>query len=132
FNEFNHTFFGLPEVEAEFIDPQQRLLLQCTYRALEDAGISMESICGSRTGVYIGLMNRDYEMIRNNDPGTITHHNSTGTAMSVAANRISFIFNLTGPSLAIDSACWWALHVACQAIKQVRHAFFLIYCISLQ
>ncbi|KAK5606153.1 hypothetical protein CRENBAI_026185 [Crenichthys baileyi] len=121
FNEFDHTFFGVPEVEADFMDPQQKLLLQCTYRALEDAGISMERISGSRAGVYIGLMNRDYEMIRNNDPGTITHYNSTGTAMSVAANRISFIFNLTGPSLAIDSACsssLVALHVACQAIKQ--------------
>lgn len=68
-----------------------------------------------------GLMNRDYEMLRNNDPTTITHYNATGTAMSVAANRISFTFNLTGPSLAVDSACsssMVALHLACQAIKQ--------------
>jgi len=41
-------------VEADFMDPQQKLLLQCTYRALEDAGTAMESISGSRTGVYIG------------------------------------------------------------------------------
>ncbi|XP_061569896.1 uncharacterized protein pks1 [Cololabis saira] len=121
FNEFDHKFFGITELEADFMDPQQKLLLQCTYRALEDAGIAMESISGSRTGVYIGLMNRDYEMIRNNSPDTITHYNGTGTAMSVAANRISFIFNLTGPSFALDSACsssLVALHVACQAIKQ--------------
>lgn len=66
-------------------------------------------------------MNRDYEMLRNNSPTTITHYNSTGTAMSVAANRISFVFNLTGPSFTVDSACsssLVALHVACQAIKQ--------------
>uniref|UniRef100_A0A3Q2NRI6 Mycocerosic acid synthase-like n=1 Tax=Fundulus heteroclitus TaxID=8078 RepID=A0A3Q2NRI6_FUNHE len=121
FNEFDPAFFGIPELEADFMDPQQKLLLQCAYRALEDAGVSMEGISGSRTGVYIGLMNRDYEMIRNNDPGTITHYNGSGTAMSVAANRISFSFNLTGPSLAVDSACsssLVALHVACQAIKQ--------------
>uniref|UniRef100_A0A3Q1FKQ7 Mycocerosic acid synthase-like polyketide synthase n=1 Tax=Acanthochromis polyacanthus TaxID=80966 RepID=A0A3Q1FKQ7_9TELE len=121
FNEFDSKFFGIPEVEAESMDPQQKLLLQCTYRALEDAGIAMESISGSRTGVYIGLMNRDYEMLSNNNPNTITHYNGTGTAMSVAANRISFTFNLTGPSFAIDSACsssLVALHVACQAIKQ--------------
>lgn len=65
-------------------------------------------------------MNRDYEMLRNNSPGTITHYNGTGTAMSLAANRISFTFNLTGPSFAIDSACsssLVALHVASQAIK---------------
>ncbi|XP_041824222.1 phenolphthiocerol/phthiocerol polyketide synthase subunit C [Melanotaenia boesemani] len=120
-NEFDHRFFGITEVEADFMDPQQKLLLQCTYRSLEDAGIAMESISGSRTGVYIGLMNRDYEMLRNDSPGTVTHYNGTGTAMSVAANRISFTFNLTGPSFAIDSACsssLVALHVACHAIKQ--------------
>ncbi|XP_039983363.1 phthioceranic/hydroxyphthioceranic acid synthase [Xiphias gladius] len=121
FNEFDHKFFGITETEADFMDPQQKLLLQCTYRALEDAGMAMESISGSRTGVYIGLMNRDYEMLRSNSPTTVTHYNCTGTAMSVAANRISFTFNLTGPSFAIDSACsssLVALHLACQAIKQ--------------
>ncbi|XP_026148645.1 probable polyketide synthase 16 [Mastacembelus armatus] len=121
FNEFDHKFFGITEAEADFMDPQQKLLLQCTYRALEDAGMAMESISGSRTGVYIGLMNRDYEMLRSNNPTTITHYSGTGTAMSVAANRISFTFNLTGPSFAIDSACsssLVALHLACQAIKQ--------------
>ncbi|XP_041817792.1 highly reducing polyketide synthase cm3B [Chelmon rostratus] len=121
FNEFDHKFFGITEAEADFMDPQQKLLLQCTYRALEDAGIAMESISGSRTGVYIGLMNRDYEMLQSNSSATIRHYNGTGTAMSVAANRISFTFNLTGPSFAIDSACsssLVALHLGHQAIKQ--------------
>ncbi|XP_071751617.2 phthioceranic/hydroxyphthioceranic acid synthase [Centroberyx gerrardi] len=121
FNEFDHKFFGITEVEADFMDPQQKLLLQCAYRALEDAGMAVETISGSRTGVYIGLMNRDYETLLNNSPSTITHYNGTGTAMSVAANRISFTFNLTGPSFTIDSACsssLVALHSACQAIKQ--------------
>lgn len=54
FNEFDHKFFGITEAEADVMDPQQKLLLQCTYRALEDAGMAMESISGSRTGVYIG------------------------------------------------------------------------------
>uniref|UniRef100_A0A8C5I1T5 Phthiocerol/phenolphthiocerol synthesis polyketide synthase type I PpsD-like n=1 Tax=Gouania willdenowi TaxID=441366 RepID=A0A8C5I1T5_GOUWI len=117
FNEFDYKYFGITELEADYMDPQQKLLLQCTYRALEDAGIAMESISGSRTGVYIGLMNRDFEMLRNNSADTISHYNCTGTAMSVAANRISFTFNLTGPSFAIDSACsssLVALHVACR------------------
>ncbi|XP_054621997.1 uncharacterized protein pks1 [Dunckerocampus dactyliophorus] len=121
FNEFDHKFFGIAEAEADVMDPQQKLLLQCAYRALEDAGIPMEHVSGSRTGVYIGLMNRDYEMLRSNSADTISHYNATGTAMSVAANRISFVFHLTGPSFAIDSACsssLVALHVACQALKQ--------------
>nr|XP_046227978.1 highly reducing polyketide synthase cm3B [Scatophagus argus] len=121
FNEFDHRFFGITEAEADFMDPQQKLLLQCTYRALEDAGMAMERISGSRVGVYIGLMNRDYETLQSNSPSAITHYNGTGTAMSMAANRISFTFNLTGPSFAIDSACsssMVALHLACQAVKQ--------------
>ncbi|KAL2085678.1 hypothetical protein ACEWY4_018998 [Coilia grayii] len=121
FNELDYKFFGITEAEADFMDPQQKLLLQCSYRALEDAGIPMEKASGTRTGVYIGLMNRDYETLLNNSPTTITHYNGTGTAMSVAANRISFTFNLTGPSFAIDSACsssLVALHSACQAIRQ--------------
>ncbi|KAK3551651.1 hypothetical protein QTP70_020859, partial [Hemibagrus guttatus] len=121
FNEFDHRFFGISETEANFMDPQQKLLLQCSYRALEDSGIPMEKVSGSRTGVYIGLMNRDYETLLNNSPSTITHYNGTGTAMSIAANRISYAFNLTGPSFSIDSACsssLVAVHSACQAIRQ--------------
>ncbi|XP_026114362.1 uncharacterized protein pks1 [Carassius auratus] len=121
FNEFDHKFFGISEAEADYMDPQQKLLLQCAYRALEDGGIPLEKVSGTRTGVYIGLMNRDYETLLNNSPSTITHYNGTGTAMSIAANRISYIFNLTGPSFAIDSACsssLVALHSACQAIRQ--------------
>ncbi|MGH0159566.1 UNVERIFIED_CONTAM: hypothetical protein FKN15_075322 [Acipenser sinensis] len=113
--------FGIPEAEADRMDPQQKLLLQCTYRALEDAGMPMEKASGTRTGVFIGLMNRDYEMISNNAASKINHYSGTGTAMSIAANRISYCFNFTGPSLAIDSACsssLVSLHYACQAIKQ--------------
>ncbi|XP_072306535.1 phthioceranic/hydroxyphthioceranic acid synthase-like [Eucyclogobius newberryi] len=121
FNEFDHKFFGITEAEANFMDPQQKLLLHCTYRALEDAGISMESISGSRTGVIIGLMNRDYETLKSDKSSTINHYNATGTAMSISANRVSFTFNLTGPSFAIDSACsssLVALHLACQSLRQ--------------
>ncbi|XP_057680734.1 phenolphthiocerol/phthiocerol polyketide synthase subunit C [Corythoichthys intestinalis] len=120
-NEFDHNFFGMLEAEADVMDPQHKLLLQCTLRALEDASIPMERISGSRTGVYIGLMNRDYEILRSNSPASINHYNATGTAMSMAANRISYTFNLTGPSFAVDSACsssLVALHLACQAIRQ--------------
>lgn len=54
FDMFDHRFFGITETEADLMDPQQKLLLHCTYRTLEDAGISMESFSGSKTGVYIG------------------------------------------------------------------------------
>lgn len=54
FNEFDHKFFGISDAEADFMDPQQKLLLQCAYRALEDAGIPLEKVSGTQTGVYIG------------------------------------------------------------------------------
>ncbi|XP_038652388.1 highly reducing polyketide synthase 40-like [Scyliorhinus canicula] len=121
FNEFDHKLFSINQTEANSMDPQQKLLLECTYKAFENAGMPMEDISGSRTGVFIGLMNRDYEGILNSSAHKITHYNGTGTSMSIAANRISFTFNLTGPSLAIDTACsssLVALHYASMAIKQ--------------
>ncbi|XP_072566992.1 phenolphthiocerol/phthiocerol polyketide synthase subunit C-like [Paramormyrops kingsleyae] len=121
FNEFDHKFFSIDDDEAGLMDPQQKLLLECSYRALEDAGIPVEKVSGTSTGVFIGLMNRDYEQsMAAISPSVINHRNSTGTAMSIAANRISYTFDLTGPSLAIDTACsssLVALHLAIQAIK---------------
>ncbi|XP_063309217.1 uncharacterized protein LOC134609475 [Pelobates fuscus] len=120
FNEFDNKLFGIHNSEAENMDPQHKLLLECTYRALEDAGYPMERVNGTQTGVFIGLMNRDFDVIDNNAAESINHFNGTGTATSIAANRISYCFNLTGPSLAIDTACsssLVALHYACQAIK---------------
>lgn len=121
-NEFDNKFFSITDSETINMDPQHKLLLQCTYRALEDAGIPMEKASGTRTGVFLGLMNRDFELtnVRSN-PKHIDHTIGTGVAMSIAANRISYIFNFTGPSVSIDCACsssLVALHFACQAIKQ--------------
>ncbi|CAJ1082645.1 phthiocerol synthesis polyketide synthase type I PpsD-like [Xyrichtys novacula] len=122
FNEFDHKFFGISDSEVEQMDPQQKQLLQCVYRALENAGIPMEKASGTRTGVFIGMMNRDYETnAAHVHPNVINHWTSTGLAMSIAANRVSYIFNFTGPSLSIDCACsssLVALHLACQSIKQ--------------
>ncbi|XP_067227589.1 mycocerosic acid synthase-like polyketide synthase [Chanodichthys erythropterus] len=121
-NEFDHKFFGITNAETITMDPQHKLLLQCTYRALEDAGIPMEKASGTRTGVFLGLMNKDFELANMRiNPKHIDHTSGTGAAMSIAANRISYIFNFTGPSLSIDCACsssLVALHLACQAIKQ--------------
>ncbi|KAK0136174.1 Compactin nonaketide synthase mlcA [Merluccius polli] len=121
FNEFDHKLFGISDSEVEQMDPQQKQLLQCVFRALENAGLPMEKASGSRTGVFFGLMNRDYEQSAAHvHPSVINHWTGTGLAMSIAANRVSYIFNLTGPSLSIDCACsssLVALHLACQAIK---------------
>ncbi|XP_065587490.1 phenolphthiocerol/phthiocerol polyketide synthase subunit C-like [Cyrtonyx montezumae] len=120
FNTFDNHLFGINGVEAESMDPQQKLLLECTYKALEDAGVPVEAISGTKTGVFVGLMNRDFEIIKSKSVSEINHYASTGSAMSIAANRVSFTFNLTGPSLTIDTACssfLFALHYTLRAIK---------------
>ncbi|XP_056656051.1 mycocerosic acid synthase-like [Monodelphis domestica] len=121
FNEFDNKVFGINNLEAERLDPQQKVLLECAYRALESAGIPSEEVAGSRIGVFIGLMNRDFECMTSKMPKAVNQYNVTGSAMSLAANRISYVFNLTGPSLALDTACsssLVALHYAFLSIKQ--------------
>nr|XP_056713087.1 uncharacterized protein LOC130484208 [Euleptes europaea] len=121
FNTFDNKLFGITDAEAERMDPQQKLLLECTYRALEDAGVARENISGTKTGVFVGMMNRDYGLISTYGTSEINHYDGTGAAMSIAANRISYTFNLTGPSVPIDTACssfHYALHFASHAIKQ--------------
>ncbi|XP_062377413.1 phenolphthiocerol/phthiocerol polyketide synthase subunit C-like [Sardina pilchardus] len=121
-NEFDQRFFGISDAEADQMDPQHKLLLQCSYRALEDAGIPMEKASGTRTGVFIGLMNTDFALNRGHaHPNEISHWTGTGVATSIASNRISYTFDLTGPSFTLDSACsssLLALHLACQSIRQ--------------
>ncbi|GAB0184818.1 mycocerosic acid synthase-like [Grus japonensis] len=120
FNSFDNHLFGINDLEAERMDPQQKLLIECTYKALEDAGVPVEAVSGTKTGVFVGLMNRDYEIVTSRAVNDINHYDGTGTAMSIAANRVSFTFNLTGPSLTIDTACssfLFALHYALRAIK---------------
>ncbi|XP_066483707.1 phthioceranic/hydroxyphthioceranic acid synthase-like [Tiliqua scincoides] len=120
-NAFDNKLFGINNEEAKCMDPQQKLLLECTYRALENAGVATENISGTKTGVFVGLTNRDYESITDRAVSETNQYGGTGATMSTAANRISFTFNLTGPSLTIDTACssfLTALHFACTAIKQ--------------
>ncbi|HEY0679171.1 MAG TPA: type I polyketide synthase, partial [Chitinophagaceae bacterium] len=101
-------------------DPQQRLLMELSYEALDDAGQIKENISGTRTGVFIGISSNEYSQLQFDDTTVITSHSGTGSALSIAANRISYFFNLLGPSLAVDTACsssLTAVHLACQSIR---------------
>ena len=117
-DEFDAEFFSLSPREARQVDPQQRLLLELAWEAHESAGIAPRSLAGSDTGVFIGISNNDYASIRgNNLPDA---YSNTGGAFSIAANRISYVLDLHGPSFALDTACSSSLvcvHQACQAIR---------------
>lgn len=119
-DQFDPFFFGISPMEAKYMDPQQRLLLELSYEALDDAGQSRENITGTRTGVFIGISINEYSQLQLGDPAMITSHSGTGSALSIAANRISYFFDFRGPSMAIDTACsssLAAVHLACQSLR---------------
>ena len=117
---FDPGFFGISGREAEFIDPQQRLLMEVTWEALEDAGLAADRLSGSRTGVFVGIGNSDYARIGSGSIAQITAWGATGTCLSIAANRLSYVFNFHGPSVAVDTACSSSLvsvHLACESLR---------------
>ena len=120
---FEPSFFGISPREAAQMDPQQRLLLELVWHALEDAGIPASKLSGNPAGVYIGASATDYSDLRLGDPAGADSYFMTGSTLSILANRISYVFDLRGPSLAIDTACsssLVALHQACEAIRGER------------
>ena len=104
---FDAPFFGISPTECRSMDPQQRILLEVVYEAIEDAGIRLDDLQQCRTGVYVGLMNLEYSslVLDSSNIRKIDQFSSTGCAMSILANRISFSFDLTGPSMTLDTAC---------------------------
>lgn len=121
-DQFDGSFFDLSYAEIESMDPQQRLLLEVTYEALENAGISAQSIVGSNTGVFVGVTNNDYQKrhFRSGDYTLINPYSYTGSAVSSNAGRISYLMGLQGPSLALDTACSSSLvatHLATQSLR---------------
>ncbi|KAJ3534043.1 hypothetical protein NM208_g7715 [Fusarium decemcellulare] len=117
---FDAQFFGVKPVEAHSIDPQQRVLMETTYEALEAAGIPLESIQGSKTGVYVGLMTGDYADLLGRDIDNFPTYFASGTARSIISNRISYFFDLHGPSMTIDTACSSSLYAVHQAVQSLR------------
>ncbi len=117
---FDAQFFGISPREAELMDPQQRLLLELAWEALEDAGIPPSRMAGTDCAVYLGISGLDHGVRLVDDLATLTAHTMTGNTMSVAANRISYVMDLRGPSVAVDTACsssLVALHHACLALR---------------
>jgi acyl transferase domain-containing protein/NADPH:quinone reductase-like Zn-dependent oxidoreductase/NAD(P)-dependent dehydrogenase (short-subunit alcohol dehydrogenase family)/acyl carrier protein len=126
---FEPSFFGISPREAAQMDPQQRLLLELAWHAFEDAGIPPSKMTGSATGVYIGASTTDYSDLRIGDPAGADSYFMTGSTLSILANRISYVFDLRGPSLAVDTACsssLVALHHACEAIRNKRIAAAIV------
>ena len=119
-SQFDPAFFGISPREAAQMDPQQRLLLELGYEAICASGYTMAQLRGSNTGVYIGIASADYSYRMADDLSLIDSGVATGNTASIAANRLSYVFDLRGPSMAIDTACSSSLVAFHQAVRAIQ------------
>lgn len=123
-DKFDPRAFGITPREASRMDPQQRLLLECTWETFEHAGLSQERMAGTKTGVFVGIGGTDYTHIPRRLPNyleALDAYCGTGNALSIASNRLSYIYDLHGPSLSIDTACSSALVALHYAVNSLRN-----------
>jgi len=121
--QFDPAFFGISPREASRMDPQQRLLLHTAWEAIEHAGIDAQALAASPTGVFIGAGQYDYPRVMSQYDDSLNHldaHCATGIALSICSNRLSYVFNFSGPSVSVDTACSSALVAVHQAVQSLR------------
>lgn len=119
FKNFDPSFFGISPREANQMDPQQRWLLEASWEAFEDAGLVPQRLKDRRVGVFVGISSHDYVDVERNETEASDAHTGTGSATSIAANRLSYFYDFQGPSLSVDTACsssLTAVYLACQSI----------------
>jgi zearalenone synthase (highly reducing iterative type I polyketide synthase) len=95
-------------------------MLEVVYEALEAAGHPLSEIAGTKTGVFMGQFTDDYREVVNRDPETSLPYSMTGLQRTSLSNRVSWLFNLRGPSFTVATACsssLVALHLACESLR---------------
>ncbi|KAM0716204.1 hypothetical protein Q7P37_007649 [Cladosporium fusiforme] len=117
---FDAPFFNLRADEARAMDPQQRMLLECAFEAAENAGIPLVNLAGSKVGVFAANESLDYGDQTTQDPPSMNQYTGIGMAPCMFANRLSYFFDLKGPSISVDAACAsssYALHMAAKSVQ---------------
>ncbi|MGO9509513.1 MAG: beta-ketoacyl synthase N-terminal-like domain-containing protein, partial [Mycobacterium sp.] len=115
--DFDAGFFGVGPSEATAMDPQQRLMLELSWEALERAGIDPFGLRDSATGVFAGVIHAGYG---GQVEGELEGYGLTGSTLSVASGRVSYVLGLAGPAVSIDTACsssLVAMHLAAQSLR---------------
>ena len=135
-DQFDAELFEISPNEARHIDPQQRLLLEVTYHAMEDAGLTLQNLSGSKTGVFIGISSHDYSDLTSTftEQALISNFTNTGNSNCIASNRISYCFNLKGPSFSVDTACsssLYAVHYAVHSLRKKEAAMAIVGAVNL-
>ncbi|KAK6507176.1 hypothetical protein TWF481_005625 [Arthrobotrys musiformis] len=126
---FDAPFFSITAEEATAMDPQQRILLESSYHALENAGITLKEVSGSRTSVHVGSLSQDYLHANSREPESAAKYTATGIEESILANRLSWFFNLKGPSLTVKTACsssLAAMDMSCQLLSSGKTDMALV------
>ncbi|MFE6385253.1 type I polyketide synthase [Nocardiopsis dassonvillei] len=117
---FDRQFFGIGPDEAAEMDPQQKLLLETVYEALADASLRPSSLAESATGVYVGAASTDQASVNFGPGHRAGVHTGSGAGMAILANRLSFLLDLSGPSLSFDTACSSSLTALHYAVRDLR------------
>lgn len=117
--DFDPAFFNISPRESRAMDPQQRILLTQAWRVFEDAGYAPSSLSGTKTGVFIGIADTGYGQLLARAGADIEAFSMTGLAPSLGPNRISYFFNLQGPSEAVETACSSALVAVHRAVESI-------------
>ncbi|HLZ60660.1 MAG TPA: acyltransferase domain-containing protein [Ktedonosporobacter sp.] len=118
-DRFDSSFFDLAPREAAALDPQIRVLHEIAWETLEDAGEIPAAIAGSPTGVFIGATSNDYLDLHFHNLSQLTFYAFADNLRNMLSGRLSFTFDLRGPSLTIDTAfssSLVAVHLACQSL----------------
>lgn len=118
---FDANFFDISRKEAKAMDPSQRLMLEVAYEAFENSGILLSAVAGTNTSCYVGQFVSDYREMVFRDPDSAPTYTVTGTGTSLISNRISWFFDLRGPSFTLNTACsssMVALHEACESLRK--------------
>ena len=116
---FDASFFNINGREACLMDPQQRLLLMAAWEALERGGFPASGLAGQPVGVFVGAHTCDYGELALSEGTEISAWWNSGVNASILANRLSFFFDFTGPSITLNTACSSGLEAVTQACNAI-------------